>query len=380
MSFATSGEYKFAGNSYISLITQQKNGKILLAATTSLDIYRISTDGILDLSFGVNGKVSHTVNPPIQELKSFFTQSDGKSIIGGTCYNASSKWSLCVFRILEDGQLDPTFGVNGKALFNYYNNDFFNKIIPSPVGGFFAVGFTSDNAFQNARFLYAKLSENGTSEVSGYINWPNNSSFYAASVQSDGKPVFSGNINSSMATMRFTTPFNLDTSFGTPNGYTIIPNSGSGVMDNAITEDGKILVSGTNNLGEHPSIIKMLSNGTLDSNFGSGGIVTLNSFGGSNPGLSNAITRMFLEPSGKILAFAQIKGASNTIDVGLTRLNPDGSVDSAFGVGGYWEKDFYSNTDFFKDMLVTPEGKVFLLIQAYNSALSQIIPTIIKLK
>jgi hypothetical protein len=89
---------------------------------------------------------------------------------------------------------------------------------------------------------------------------------------------------------------------------------------------------------------------------------------------------MFLEPSGKILAFAQIKGASNTMDVGLTRLNSDGSVDSAFGVGGYWEKDFYSNTDFFKDMLVTPEGKVFLLVQAYSSALSQTIPTIVKLK
>lgn len=379
MTFGTSGEYKFAGNSYVSLMTLQKNGKILALKSNALEIYRLSTDGILDLSFGVNGKVTHTVNPPIQELRSFFTQSDGKSIIGGTCYNANSKWSFCVFRILEDGQLDSTFGVNGKALYNYSNNDFMTKLVPIPTGGFYAVGYSTDNSFQNPRFLHQKISENGTFEISGILNLGSNSGLYAASVQADGKLVASGNMNASMVTMRFTDSLNLDITFA-GMGYTIISNNGSGVADNAIQPDGKILVSGSNYFGEHPTILRLLSNGPLDSNFGSSGIVTLTSFGGASPDLSNSLSKIFVEPNGKILAFAQIKGVSNTTDIGMTRLKPDGIVDNTFGTNGYWEKDFYSNTDFLKDMLVCPDGKVFLLTQAYSQGLGQTVPTIIKMK
>ena len=113
----------------------------------------------------------------------------------------------------------------------------------------------------------------------------------------------------------------LDPTFGT-GGIVTTPNTGAPVAI-AIQSDGRILVAGESTSGEFPTLglARYNTDGSLDSTFGTGGIVTDNS-------VSPAFA-MTLQSDGKILAGA-IKGAS----LAVLRFNTNGSLDSTFGSGG----------------------------------------------
>jgi uncharacterized delta-60 repeat protein len=177
------------------------------------------------------------------------------------------------------GQLDPTFGDDGKVL------------TPFPICQFFC-----------------------------------GASANAAALQSDGKIVVAGTINTQTGNglesvlVRYTTNGRLDGSFGT-GGMAKLPSStpGGGFSAVAIQTDGKI-VAATAQVEKGFIAARFLSNGSLDTSFGSGGLVI---FGRRDvfPPVAEALT---LQPDEKILVSY---GA-------LTRLNTDGSLDTTFGSGG----------------------------------------------
>lgn len=117
----------------------------------------------------------------------------------------------------------------------------------------------------------------------------------------------------------------LDSTFGTGGIFTTSFNGNNfAPIDNAVAiqSDGKIVLGGATPNG--PSLMRLNTNGTLDSSFGSGGIVT-NTFGGEVAD----VFAVAIQPDGKILAAGQ--GFSGPIG----RFNSDGSVDTTFGSGGF---------------------------------------------
>lgn len=78
------------------------------------------------------------------------------------------------------------------------------------------------------------------------------------------------------------------------------------------------------------STILMAQAGTLDPTFGTGGIVTT-SFSGFDDAIVNATA---IQSDGKILVAGQIPNAQDFGEIGVARYNSDGSLDSSFGVGG----------------------------------------------
>ncbi|TET06487.1 calcium-binding protein, partial [Candidatus Dependentiae bacterium] len=74
--------------------------------------------------------------------------------------------------------------------------------------------------------------------------------------------------------------------------------------------------------------IGLIATGSLDSSFGTDGRVTI-SFGGSN---DQALATVF-QPDGKIVV-AGHSNASGDFEFGLARYNADGSLDSSFGTAG----------------------------------------------
>ena len=124
----------------------------------------------------------------------------------------------------------------------------------------------------------------------------------------------------------------LDTTFGT-GGIFSTSFTQPAAADNAIAiqSDGKIIVGGLIALstgGGEAALLRLNTNGTLDSSFGTGGIVTSN-FGNAGGAIVFSIA---IQPNGQIVAAAE----GSFFDAGsVGRFNTDGSVDTTFGTSGF---------------------------------------------
>jgi uncharacterized delta-60 repeat protein len=147
-----------------------------------------------------------------------------------------------------------------------------------------------------------------------------------AAIQSDGKIVVVGGVPGSNsftlpAALRFLSNGSLDTGFGT-NGIFVLPNSFGSYAAVAIQTDGKILI-GTSAGGPNAEVDRLTTSGHLDSSFGSGGRVSFT---------LSALLGMALQPDGRILAAVQsIIGGKPKVG----RLLSNGSIDASFGTNGF---------------------------------------------
>ncbi len=180
----------------------------------------------------------------------------------------------------------------------------------------------------------------------------------AVAVQPDSKVVVAGNTGQNtypphLSVVRYNADGSLDTTFG--KGGIFIDPFGPNVIEQyvnhdcvAIQSDGKIVVAGsavvavTTRSGKKTTttdyfdwmLVRLNSNGTLDSTFGNGGQVII-PFGTRSRSTAEAVT---IQPAdGKIVVAG---GASPTTSAGpfgeftVVRYNTNGTPDTTFGSGG----------------------------------------------
>jgi uncharacterized delta-60 repeat protein len=142
----------------------------------------------------------------------------------------------------------------------------------------------------------------------------------------------------------------LDTSFGTDGqaaagfpGFSAEPSS------IFVQPDGNIVVAGTE--AEDPAVAEFNANGTLDTSFGSGGEATTHFPSGiaTNAGIDSANT-VLVQPDGEILIGGGLvtcgpKKTPCVADYALALFEPDGTLDTSFGSGGFAEQQAGSNSD-----------------------------------
>jgi uncharacterized delta-60 repeat protein len=120
----------------------------------------------------------------------------------------------------------------------------------------------------------------------------------------------------------------LDTSFG--NNGELVLNNLSYQTSLTIQSDNKIVLVCTHYNGSmgYSDVIRVLPNGQLDSNFGSGGIATITDLyyydDLSGPGI--------LLQNNKLIIYG--RGTQNQYEYFIHRLNSNGSIDSSFGTNG----------------------------------------------
>jgi uncharacterized delta-60 repeat protein len=203
---------------------------------------------------------------------------------------------------------------------------------------------------------------------------------YAVALQPDGKLVVVGTAyknndysNEDFAVSRYNVDGTLDTTFGGDGKVrTDFPGLAAVASSVLVQPDGKILVAG----GAFPlftflgdfKLVRYNRNGSLDTSFGVGGIVTT-----SFPGQGSYAFALALQPDGKIIAAGtdfvnfSSEDSSNT-DFGLERYNPDGTPDTTFGNGGQVTTDFDGFNDDAFSILVQPDGKLVAVGSAKNPA------------
>src|SRR3954467_2720477 len=229
-------------------------------------------------------------NCNIEEVRSWLSRA--RTLLRRACLVATAifaahggSWPAAM---AADGDPDPSFGSNGKVVTDFTNStDWLGRIAVQPDGKIVAIGDTHPCQ----KIALARYNPDGSLD---------------ATFGNGGKVV-------TVATVR-----------ESANGLLILP-------------DGKIMISGSIDLPtSHDTSFALLrfnSDGSVDSTFGNGGIVTTNV--GPDDDYAYAIAR---QSDGKHVAAGrrgiyfepteQIKG-----HVALARYNPDGSPDATFGNG-----------------------------------------------
>jgi uncharacterized delta-60 repeat protein len=149
----------------------------------------------------------------------------------------------------------------------------------------------------------------------------------AAALQSDGKIVVVGSTDNGQqaAILRYNTNGGLDSTFGTGGEVTFSGNNAGGAFAVAIESTGKILVAVPDNL--QLAVLRLNSNGSLDTSFGSKGVATV----GPTIFLTPAVGSIALESGGRILVTAT---STSFGSVRFARLLSNGALDSTFGTDG----------------------------------------------
>jgi uncharacterized delta-60 repeat protein len=249
------------------------------------------------------------------------------------------------------GTLDATFGKGGKVVTAFRAA---GKVIPSyiedvtltPGGDVVAVGWTEPATVDRGgcagcHFALAMYRPNGAPDrrfgtggrVETYLRGRSdlNSYAHAVAVQPDGKLVVvgdvEGNYSSAWVLVRYNEDGSLDSTFGSDGVVTTPAAKGYGADGEgvAVQRDGKIVAGGVSSDG-HFQLVRFLSNGLRDRSFGTDGMVQ------GPVGYASAIV---LQPDGKILiGGAKYDSQGEFPKFQLARFTASGSLDPSFGTGG----------------------------------------------
>jgi uncharacterized delta-60 repeat protein len=344
-------------------VVLQQDGKIVVTGevvghqTWSTTVIRYNPDGSLDDSFDGDGIVITDVFPydlPDWILnweggRDVALQADGKIVVAGYA-DRSSNSDFTVLRYNPDGSLDDSFSGDGIVLTNLAGSqDEGHSVVQKPNGGYVVAG-TSAGDF--ALVIYSNdgtISRQVVTEVSAGNNGIN-----AVALQRDESIIVTGfawnGTDNDFALARYKYWGSLDTTFD-GDGLLVTDIAGFNDQGNSLIQqsDGMILVVGvaSNGANDDFAIVRYKSDGSLDGNFADGGILRIDFAGGDD-----AAQDVVLQPDGRIIV---VGSASDNF--AMARINPNGSLDSSFGVGGKVVNDIPGSNGL-NAMALQQDGKI----------------------
>jgi len=182
--------------------------------------------------------------------------------------------------------------------------------------------------------------------------------------------------NYDMVIWRYNADGSMDTTFGTDG--IVVSNGAAGGNGNdrgrfiATDANGKILVTGWswNSSGNYDMVIwRYNANGTPDTTFGTNGIVKSNNVaGGNGMDWGSSITT---DADGKILVTGQSYNSSGNTDMVIWRYNANGTPDTTFGTDGIVKSNNVAGGngyDYGLSITTNANGKILVTGQSYNSS------------
>src|SRR5258706_1829307 len=123
----------------------------------------------------------------------------------------------------------------------------------------------------------------------------------------------------------------------------------------SVQPNGKLLVGGRAQVGSGYDFMlaRFNANGSLDTTFGSHGVVTTD-FGSAQ----DAASAMVVQADGKIVLAGQTLSVGTSYDFALARFNANGSLDTTFGSAGHVVTDFNGHVDLAHAMALTSDGHI----------------------
>jgi len=247
-------------------IILDSNSKILMVGNCYFSsnifcIARFNNDGTFDNTFGSpNGYITYDITGTSTKEYAYTIglQSNGKIVIGGACADSSNYNRFCVARFETYGNIDTTFDSTGYTILDIPGSD-------NEIG--FSLRILNDDKILlggtcQGKFCVARFNANGGVDTSfgtsGYMVFPLSTLDNGRSmkVRSDGKIVIGGFCqmggSNQHCLLQLDNNGNIDTTFGTSNGFTIfdIPiSTDDRTYSLEIQPDGKTILGGYCSVG-----------------------------------------------------------------------------------------------------------------------------------
>lgn len=301
-------------------------GAALLAAAPAAE----ATSGALNTTFGISGLLTELIGSSTAGIQSAIQPNGDIVTAGAAIVNGTSE--MLVQRELPNGTLDPSFGAGGVAVFPIGKNAYADAITLQTNGDIVVAGTGRSPVTGTLSLATVRLTPNGRLDATfgnnGIAVLPVGSNAVADSVAllPNGQLIIGGTATTStnhFVAARLNANGTLDTSYGT-DGVTLLPPTAA-AWGMALEPSGGVVLVGqeTYNGTQVYMAAQLTPAGVADPSFGQQGTVTI------PLGTKAAAMAVALQPNGDVV----ITGNSD-IGVPTVRLNPDGTFDHSFGVGG----------------------------------------------
>jgi uncharacterized delta-60 repeat protein len=298
----------------------------------TVKVERLRPDGTPDPNFGAGGVTSLPLSPPVDNYSYAITaQPDGRVVVA---------YDALVVRLTTAGALDPTFGTNGVVTLGYPHDGRSGQypvssavhVLPDgtiSVAGSAALGVAGPNGFPRTSMLVNRLTAGGQPDPAfgpGYAvaDFPLN------------------DLNTATAA---------DVAY-TPDGKLVL-------VGKALVGFGSIVeMHVTEKVPEYAgAVVRLNPDGSPDTTFGTNGRLL-------DPlaaGLGNGLTAVRVLSTGPYLVAGTGGGGGVT-----GRVNPDGSLDAAYGTGGVGKVAAATNP------AILPDGRVAFSANSLSPAIVRV--------
>ena len=366
------------GYDSVTALAIQPDGKIVAAGVTNaannsnFAVARYNTDGSVDTSFDVDGRVATDFFTSIDYANAVAIQADGKIVLAGYCnFTGWEEFGLIRYNI--DGSLDTTFDVDGKLVSDLSGpqiSDRANSVMTQRADGKIVVtGTSAGGDFTVVRYNLDggfDTTFDGDGKVTTDVSPNGFGSALGGAIQPDGKIVVTGyasfpGTGSDISLARYNPNGSLDNTF-----------SGDGILNTdfsaseiayavAIHHDGRIVATGNFSLGgsdREYAVALYQADGTLDPSFdGDGKIITPMGFP-----VNSVANDVATQADGKVVVVGHAYNGSND-DFMVARYNADGSPDNSFGSFGKVMTDIAVQNPFGEratSVAIQPDGKILV--------------------
>ncbi len=352
-------------------IALQADGRLVVTGTSggALAIARFNSDGSLDTSFNA-GSGFRTLGGGFTSGTAIALQGDGKIVVGGV-----SSGTFGFVRLNTDGTLDATFNGSGTQVVTFSQGASLTAIAIQGDGKIVGGGSaTTGGGPANAA---TRLNSNGTVDTSFGTSGKLVSSVFgsdtpaAMALLGDGRFLLAGRTVTGSGAIdedlvMVTAAGAIDTTFGTGGGVTEdFGSAPSQAKATLVQTDGKIVIAGTvpyelpqtNRPAQSSVVARYNSDGTLDTGFGTGGMV-VNPTGatGTKGWAANAIAQ---QADGKLVTagFNRVAGTTN-YEIEVARYTTSGALDASFGSGGFVEISVHGVDDEATSIAIQSNGSI----------------------
>ncbi|PYT00948.1 MAG: hypothetical protein DMF63_04585 [Acidobacteria bacterium] len=268
----------------------------------------VLNDGNLDPTFGVGGKVRTDIQGDFDNIRAVAIQGDGKIVVAGSAYNGTNI-DFAVLRYNTNGTLDASFDGDGRVITPVSNgDDLANGVAIQPDGKIVAAGFAT--TFGTDDFAVVRYNADGSPDTT---------------FDADGKATFN-----------------------------ISPTFDDIATSVAVQPDGNIIVGGFSNNGSDDdfTVIRLTDAGALDPTFNVIGISTFPVQSGDDA--ANAVA---IQSDGKIVV-AGYTETGNEKDFGVARLTSTGLLDLSFDIDGRVASSIKVGDDIANSVAIQLDGKI----------------------
>ncbi len=361
-------------------ITLQTDGKILVTGEVStqtfpndigFEITRLNADGSLDASFGDQGVVKTFSSGTLYYGNTAVLQEDGKLLVAGSAAVGVSSLQFALARYDPEGNLDPQFGTDGIVISAFDGRNGAWAVAIQLNHQIVVAGSFMNDDYSYQAVALARFNANGSLDTGfgtgGRATAQIGGAGFARAValQADNHIVTAGDNYRDFILSRWDENGSLDTSFG-QDGAVITDLGGSEQGYSAVMQaDGKMILAGvTNNtLYDNIALARYGADGSLDSDFGTGGQV-ITQFGDS----FDTAYAIASQPDGKAVIAGSSSGGRTWL-FSLSRYNPDGSLDDSFGRKGISLTRIADKDSLAYALAIQPDAKIVVAGGTVSGAL-----------